>query len=71
MKLQNLTYIIRELNGALDTGKYDDIPMQAASQHIKAGDLVSWLKNSGSCPKSVISVRLAAAGGHSSDRWPR
>jgi hypothetical protein len=46
MKLQDLTYIILELNGALDTGKYDDIPMQVASQHIKAGDLVSWLKAS-------------------------
>jgi hypothetical protein len=34
-------------------------------------DVDTTVKPLGSCPKSVISVRLAAAGGHSSDRWPR
>jgi hypothetical protein len=44
MILSDLTAIILELNAALDTGKYDDIPMEEASQHIKAGDVVPWLK---------------------------
>lgn len=44
MRLTNLTYIILELNAALDTGKYDDIPMEEASHHIEAGDVVPWLK---------------------------
>ena len=43
MKLNKLTYIILELNAALDTGKYDDVPLLEASQHIDAGDIVSWL----------------------------
>jgi hypothetical protein len=42
--LTNLTYIILELNAALDTGKYDDIPMSEASQHIEARDVLPWLK---------------------------
>ncbi len=45
MTLTNLTYIVLELNAALDTGKYDDIPMTQASQHIEAGDLVQWLRD--------------------------
>ena len=44
MTLTNLTYIILELNAALDTGKYDHIPMSEASQHIEAGDVLPWLK---------------------------
>ena len=46
MKLTDLTMIILELNAALDSGKYDDLPMEAASEHIEAGDIVAWLKNS-------------------------
>lgn len=46
MKLHNLTYIILELNAALDTGKYDDVPMREASQHIEAGDVIPWLQDS-------------------------
>jgi len=42
--LTNLTYIILELNAALDSGKYDHVPMSEASQHIKSGDVISWLK---------------------------
>jgi hypothetical protein len=45
VKLVKLTYIILELNAALDTGKYDDVPLLEASQHIDAGDLISWLKS--------------------------
>ncbi len=45
MKLHKLTYIILELNAALDTGKYDDVPMREASQHIEACDVVPWLKS--------------------------
>jgi len=45
MRLTNLTYIALELNAALDTGKYDDIPMQEASRHIEAGDIVPWLRD--------------------------
>ena len=44
MKLNTLTYIIREVNAALDSGGYDDLPMQEVSQHIEAGDVVPWLK---------------------------
>lgn len=44
MTLTNLTYIILELNAALDTGKYDDIPMSEATQHIESGDVIPWLK---------------------------
>jgi hypothetical protein len=45
MKLNKLTYMILELNAALDTGKYDDIPMREASQHIEAGDVIPWLRS--------------------------
>jgi len=45
MRLTNLTYIIIELNAALDAGKYDDIPMREASRHIEAGDIVPWLQS--------------------------
>jgi hypothetical protein len=44
MTLTNLTYIIFELNAALDSGKYDHVPMSEASQHIESGDAISWLK---------------------------
>ena len=44
MRLHDLTYIVLELNLALDTGRYDDIPMREASQHIEAGDVVLWLQ---------------------------
>jgi hypothetical protein len=46
MKLNNLTYIVLELNAALDTGKYDELQMQEASQHIQSGDVVQWLQSS-------------------------
>jgi hypothetical protein len=44
MKLHTLTYIILEVNAALDTGKYDDLPMQEVSDHIEAGDVIAWLR---------------------------
>ena len=44
MTLTNLTYIILELNAALDSGRYDHVPMSAASQHIKSRDVIPWLK---------------------------
>jgi hypothetical protein len=40
MRLNHFTNIILELNAALDTGKYDDIPTLEARQHIEAGDLI-------------------------------
>jgi hypothetical protein len=43
MKANKPTYIILELNSALDSGAYDDVPMREASQHIDAGDVVPWL----------------------------
>jgi hypothetical protein len=44
MKANKLTYIILELNSALDSGAYDDVPMREANQHVDAGDVVPWLK---------------------------
>ncbi len=44
MKICFLTYIILELNAALDSGEYDDLPMREASEHIEARTLVPWLK---------------------------
>jgi hypothetical protein len=46
MILSDLTLIILELNAALDSGKYDDLTMEAASEHIEAGDVIAWLKSS-------------------------
>ena len=54
MKLHTLTYIIFEINTALDSGGYDDLPMQEVSQHIEAGDVVSWLK--GRVPEADLSL---------------
>ena len=31
-------------NAALDTGKYDDIPIEEISAQIEAGDLIAWLR---------------------------
>jgi hypothetical protein len=45
MKLQTLTYIILEINAALDSGMYDDLPMQEVSQHFESGDVIPWLKS--------------------------
>jgi hypothetical protein len=44
MELTTLTYIIFEINAALDSGGYDDLPVQEVGQHIEAGDVVPWLK---------------------------
>ncbi|MBY0502970.1 MAG: hypothetical protein K2X03_03605 [Bryobacteraceae bacterium] len=44
MKICFFTYIILELNSALDSGEYDDLPMHEAIAHIEAGDVVAWLK---------------------------
>ena len=57
MKLTFLTYIISELNAALDTGKYDDLPMREASQHIEAGDVIPWLQDS--VPDADLSLLTA------------
>lgn len=48
MKLSKLTYLILELNSALDTGNYDKLPVSDATTHIDAGDVVNWLKGLGS-----------------------
>jgi hypothetical protein len=45
MKLHALTHIVREVNSALDTGKYDDLPLLEVSHQIDAGGVVSWLKH--------------------------
>ena len=44
MRASKLTYLLLELNSALDSGAYDEIPMREASQHVDAGDVVPWLK---------------------------
>lgn len=44
MKLHSLTYIILETNAAIDTGKYDDVPVREVTKHIESGDVVAWLK---------------------------
>jgi hypothetical protein len=61
--LTNLTYTILELNAALDTGKYDDIPMQEASQHIEAGDVIPWLQS------KVPDVDLSALTGEAANEY--
>ena len=43
MKLNYLVYVILKLNIALDSGKYQDVSMEEAREHIDAGDLVAWL----------------------------
>lgn len=43
MKLDHLVYVIMKLNIALDSGKYQDVSMEDAREHIDAGDLVAWL----------------------------
>lgn len=54
MKLHTLTYIIFEINAALDSGGYDDVPMQEVGQHIEAGDILPWLK--GRVPEADLSL---------------
>ena len=44
MKLNYLVYVILKLNIALDSGKYQDVSMEEAREHIDAGDLVAWLQ---------------------------
>ena len=44
MRTSKLTHLILELNSALDSGAYDEIPMRDASLHVEAGDVVPWLK---------------------------
>jgi hypothetical protein len=44
MTLTNLTFIILELNSALDTGKYDDVEVIEVKQHIEARDVILWLR---------------------------
>ena len=60
MTLTNLTYIILELNAAVDTGKYDDIPMSEASEHIQSGDVIAWLK--GKAPDIDLSLLSEESG---------
>ena len=43
MKLNYLVYVILKLNIALDSGKYQDVSMEEAREHIDARDLVAWL----------------------------
>jgi hypothetical protein len=43
MNLDKLTYIILELNAAMDSGKYDAITLQEACQHVDARDVITWL----------------------------
>ena len=44
MTLSNLTYIIFELNAALDSRNYDDLPVSEAVENVAAGNIVPWLK---------------------------
>jgi hypothetical protein len=44
MKTTTFTCLILELNSSMDSGTYDDIPMQEAIEHIEAGDVVPWLQ---------------------------
>ena len=44
MKLHTLTYIVLEVNAALDTGKYDDILIKDISAQVEGGDVISWLR---------------------------
>jgi len=45
MTLNKLTFIILELNSALDTGKYDDLSLSEASHHIDARAVLPWLES--------------------------
>lgn len=45
MTLVKLTLLILHLNHAIDTGKYQDISVEEAEDHIRAGDLFVWLQD--------------------------
>lgn len=44
MRLSSLTYLILELNAAIDTGLYQDISLEEVKDHIESRDLFPWLK---------------------------
>ncbi len=44
MKLLWVTWFIQNINMAIDTGKYQDIPIEEVENHIEEGDLLSWLR---------------------------
>jgi hypothetical protein len=59
MTLTNLTYIVLELNSALDTGKYDGVNVIEAQEHIESRDLIPWLQ--GRVPDMDLSLLSAEA----------
>lgn len=44
MKLIWLTYVILQINAAIDSGKHEDISIEEAEDHVEAGDLFRWLR---------------------------
>jgi len=45
LKLTDVTLLLFEVNAALDTGKHEGFPTAGVKQHIRAGDLVTYLQN--------------------------
>lgn len=44
MQASHLTYLIREVIATIDTGRYRDISIGEVEEHIRAGDLISFLE---------------------------
>jgi hypothetical protein len=44
MQINKLTYVAFEINGALDTGKYDDVTVSDVVREIKAGTIFDFLR---------------------------
>lgn len=43
LKTSDLTLLILQLNGAIDTGKHQDITIEEVRQHIDEGDILQYL----------------------------
>jgi hypothetical protein len=44
MKPHKLSWVILQLNAALDTGEYDSLTVQEVGEELEEGDLIEWLK---------------------------
>ena len=44
MKLVNLTYLVLELNAAIDSGRYGDLSPEEVKNHIEGGDIIPWTR---------------------------
>lgn len=44
MKINRLTFLGFQLNGALGSGRYDDIPMAQVKHHIRDGTILEFLR---------------------------